>query len=114
MRALSRGEGENCLLCVVNNGLGRVIFKRAAGDGRRIAELVKGFPLRVTGTLGYAYAQVTKGGIPLSETDDDFMSKKRSGMYFAGEILNADGECGGYNLQWAFTSAYCVAEGIAR
>lgn len=114
LRALSRGEGENCLLCVVNNGLGRVIFKRAAGDERRIAELVKGFPLRVTGTLGYAYAQVTKGGIPLSETDDDFMSKKRSGVYFAGEILNADGECGGYNLQWAFTSAYCAAEGIAR
>lgn len=99
------------LVCVVNNGLARVLEKRARGE--EIAELVKKFPLGITGTLGFAYAQVTKGGIPLFETDAHFMSKRQKDLYFAGEILNVDGECGGYNLQWAFSSAYCVAEGIA-
>ncbi len=100
------------LLCIVNNGLGRVLEKRAGGNAERLAALVKRYPLTVTGTLGFPRAQVTRGGIPLSETDEHFMSLKRSNLYFAGEILNADGECGGYNLQWAFTSASCVAEGI--
>lgn len=111
--ALSKRAGEDCLLCVVNNGLGRVLFKRAGGDKKKLLSLIKAFPLTVRGTLGYAYAQVTKGGIPLKETDEQLQSKKAPGLYFAGEILNCDGECGGYNLQWAFTSANAVAEGIA-
>ena len=76
--------------------------------------LLKEFPVPVTGTFGFRNAQVTKGGIPLSETDEFLQSVKRKGLYFAGEILNVDGACGGYNLQWAFTSAYTVAEGIKR
>ena len=107
MQAVRRGG----LYCVVNNGLGRVIAKRAEG-AEWIASLVKSFPLTVTGTLGFAYAQATKGGIPLKETDENFMSLYRNDLYFAGEILNADGECGGYNLQWAFATAFCVAEGV--
>lgn len=111
-KALGTGSGEDCLLCVVNNGLGRALYKRAGGDKNKLVKLVKNFPLAVSGTLGFARAQVTRGGVPLKETDENFMSKKRAGLYFAGEILNADGECGGYNLQWAFTSASCAAEGI--
>ena len=111
-KALRFGSGEDCLLCVVNNGLGRALYKRAGGDKNAIVKLVKNFPLEVSGTLGFARAQVTRGGVPLSETDEHFMSKKQAGLYFAGEILNADGECGGYNLQWAFTSASSVSEGI--
>ena len=107
LQAVRRGG----LYCVVNNGLGRVIEKRAEG-AEKIASLVKSFPLTVTGTLGFAYAQATKGGIPLKETDENFMSLYQKNLYFAGEILNADGECGGYNLQWAFATAFCVAEGI--
>ncbi len=107
LQAVRRGG----LYCVVNNGLGRVIAKRAEG-AEWIASLVKSFPLTVTGTLGFAYAQATKGGIPLKETDENFMSLYRNDLYFAGEILNADGECGGYNLQWAFATAFCVAEGV--
>lgn len=113
LTALGRAEGEDCLWCIVNNGLGRVLYKRAQGNARRLAELIKRFPLEVTGSLGFPYAQTTRGGIPLSETNDNFMSNFRSGLYFAGEILNADGECGGYNLQWAFTTAHCVSEGMA-
>ncbi len=95
------------MLCLVNNGLGRMLEAR----GNAVA-LVKNFPLTVTGTLGFDYAQVTRGGIPLGETDENLMSLFRKGLYFAGEILNVDGVCGGYNLQWAFTSAHIVSEGI--
>lgn len=102
-------DGES-LLCVVNNGLARVLCRRASGKG--LAALIKRFPLTVEGTLGFSRAQATRGGIPLSETDENFRSKLCEGLYFAGEILNVDGECGGYNLQWAFTSAFCVAEGM--
>lgn len=109
---LANGEGADCLLCVVNNGLGRVLYRRAEGDQSKLARLLKAFPCRITGTLGFSHAQVTRGGIPLSEADENLMSRLCKGLYFAGEILNVDGECGGYNLQWAFTSAHVVAEGI--
>ncbi len=111
-RAIESNQNE--LLCIVNNTLARTIQKRANGDMARVSALVKEYPLGVTGTLGFDCAQVTRGGIPLCETDASFQSKKRAGLYFAGEILNVDGECGGYNLQWAFTSAFCVSEAISR
>ena len=106
------GEGEDGLLCVVPNGLGRHLFKRAAGDRARLLSLCKAFPLTVTGTLGFDYAQATRGGIPLAETDEGLQSLYCDGLYFAGEILNVDGECGGYNLHWAFASAHAVAEAL--
>ena len=106
------GEGTDGLLCVVNNGLGRHLLRLAQGDRGRVITLIKAFPLDVTGTLGFDYAQATRGGIPLAETDDGLMSVCRSGLYFAGEILNVDGECGGYNLHWAFASAHAVAEAL--
>lgn len=106
------GEGEDGLLCVVPNGLGRCLFKRAAGERARLLSLLKAFPLTVTGTLGFDYAQATRGGIPLAETDEGLQSLYCGGLYFAGEILNVDGECGGYNLHWAFASAHAVAEAL--
>ncbi len=109
-RALSKKTGEEALLCVVNNGLGRALMKRAEGEA--LATLIKAFPLEVTGTLGFSHAQATRGGIPLSETDENLQSVRRGGLFFAGEILNVDGECGGYNLQWAFSSAHIAAEGV--
>ncbi len=105
------GGDEGCLLCLVNNGLGRTLFRRAAGDPHALLRLLKAYPLTVTGTRGFAQAQATRGGVPLGETDECFQSNFRAGLFFAGEILNVDGECGGYNLQWAFTSAHCAAEG---
>lgn len=109
--AIGEARGEDCLLCLVNNGLGRMLYRKADGKEGLIS-LLKSYPLTVEGKLGFERAQVTRGGIPLKETDGNLMSLKRSGLYFAGEILNADGECGGYNLHWAFASAHCVAEGI--
>ena len=112
LHAMARA-GDDPLLCIVPNGLARVLARKTSGDVRALARLVKAFPLTVTGTLGFSYAQVTKGGIPLQETDASLMSRLCRGLYFAGEILNVDGECGGYNLQWAFASAAAVSRKIA-
>ncbi|MBQ8406802.1 MAG: aminoacetone oxidase family FAD-binding enzyme [Clostridia bacterium] len=103
------------LLCgVLNNQVGRAVMKYAGGDVAKAVCAVKAFPLDVKGTLGYDYAQVTKGGIPLLEVDETFQSKKVKDFYFAGEILDVDGECGGFNLQFAYTSAKVVADAIIK
>lgn len=109
--ALSENE---LLLGIVNNQIGRAVMKRAEGDMQKAATLVKAFPLSVTGHLGFDYAQVTKGGIPLGETTENFESKRVKGLYFAGEILDVDGQCGGFNLHFAYASACAVAEDIIR
>lgn len=109
--ALDNGE---LLFGILNNQVGRAVMKRADGSMERAAKLVKDFRLSVTGSLGFDYAQVTKGGIPLSETDDDLQSRFAPGLYFAGEILDADGQCGGFNLQWAYSSAMRVANAINK
>ncbi len=104
---------EESLSGIVNNQIGRAVWRTVArGDMRAAARAVKAFPLLVTGTLGFDYAQVTKGGIPLAETDENLQSTHVDNLYFAGEILDVDGECGGYNLQWAYASACTVAAAI--
>lgn len=110
------------LLCaIMNNSIARSIIKYCKLNGSDICKkenisiiigAIKEFKLEIIGTLGFDYAQVTKGGVPTEEVFDDLSSKKISGLYFTGEILNVDGECGGYNLQWAFSSAACVANAI--
>ena len=100
------------LFGIVNNQVGRAVMRRAAGDLTAAARLVKNFTLQVTGSLGFDYAQVTKGGIPLTETDENLQSRLASGLYFTGEILDVDGACGGFNLQWAYSSACKVASAI--
>ena len=108
---LKQVVAEHGLLCVVPNGIGRAIERLPE---ERRAAAIKRFTLPVTGDCGFGEAQVTKGGIPLGETDEDLGSRFRRGLFFAGEILNVDGECGGYNLQWAFTSAFLAAEGVLK
>lgn len=107
-------DGE--LFCgILNNQIGRAVVKRGENASlKTLASLVKRFTLSVTGSLGFDYAQVTKGGVALDEVDDTLQSKMAKGLYFAGEILDVDGECGGFNLQWAFSSARVVAEAINR
>ncbi|MBQ9118276.1 MAG: aminoacetone oxidase family FAD-binding enzyme [Clostridia bacterium] len=103
--------GKEELLCgVVNNQIGRAILRRAEEEKQAVSLVVKRFALPVTGSLGFDYAQVTKGGIPLAEIEPTLQSKKAKGLYFAGEILDVDGPCGGFNLQWAYASARIVAD----
>lgn len=71
------------------------------------------FRLNVTGTQGFANAQVTHGGIVLSDVSPETMqSRLFDGLYLTGELLDVDGPCGGYNLHFAFASALTAAKAI--
>ncbi|MBO5410770.1 MAG: NAD(P)/FAD-dependent oxidoreductase [Clostridia bacterium] len=76
-----------------------------------VAVKVKNFTLTVKGTKGYANAQVTSGGIPVNEIDPSTMqSLVCPNLYFAGEIVDVHGGCGGFNLQWAWASGLLAGE----
>jgi len=65
------------------------------------------------GTFGYSKAEVTKGGVDTSRIDNvTMMSKEEEGLYFLGEVLDVTGRLGGYNFQWAFSSAYSCSKSI--
>ncbi|SDB09164.1 aminoacetone oxidase family FAD-binding enzyme [Eubacterium oxidoreducens] len=82
-------------------------------DFQKVASFLTGFEFRIQKTRGYNDAQVCAGGIDLNQIDLKTMeSKIVKGLYFAGEILDVDGKCGGYNLQWAFSSAHKAAMNI--
>ncbi len=107
------GYPEEELLCgAVHNQIGRAIIRRAKDSGEEISAVLKDFRLDVTGTMGYDYAQVTKGGIGADEITKSLESRIVPHLFFAGEVLDIDGECGGYNLHFAFASGICVAEKI--
>lgn len=99
---------------LVHNQIGRAVTKRAGADApvQKIVKVLKNFTLQVTGTLGFDYAQVTHGGVDMRDISDNLESKIVKNLYFAGEILDVDGDCGGYNLHWAFVSAKTVADTI--
>lgn len=76
-------------------------------DLEKLTALCAGIPLSVTGTEGWHQAMVTRGGIPLDEVDPRTLeSRIVQGLFLAGEILDLDGPCGGYNLTWAFASGH--------
>ena len=71
------------------------------------------YSLAPAGTFGYSKAEVTKGGVDTSEVDSrTMMSQKKEGLYFIGEVLDVTGRLGGYNFQWAFSSAYSCSRNI--
>jgi len=68
-------------------------------------------PFTIVGHDGFNKAMITRGGINLKEIDSNTMqSKIIKGLYFAGEIVDIDGPCGGYNLQWSFSSGHLAGE----
>ena len=81
----------------------------------RLAESMKCFRFDVDGTRGFKFAQATAGGIDLKDIDLETMeSQKVSGLFAVGEILDVDGDCGGYNLQWAWATGYIAGENAAK
>ncbi len=110
---------------IVNKRIGAAIIKRAGAEElfsnkntrsvalKKITETLKSFKLKVTGNLGFDYAQVTKGGVNTDEIDSKtYESKKTEGAYIVGEALDADGDCGGYNLSFAFATGMTAADDI--
>ncbi len=84
-------------------------------DRRRLVALLLETPIAVRDSRGYNYAEVTAGGIPLSEIDAATMESRRcGGLYLIGEMLDVDGRIGGFNFQWAWSSAWVAAQAIAK
>ena len=99
---------------ITHKKTGQIILKGSEKSTREIVKELKSFPLTVTGTLGFDNAQVTKGGIITKDINDNFESKLVKKLYITGEMLDIDGECGGYNLTFAFASGILAARDIKR
>ena len=95
------------MVCKAAGFTNQPIANLSADDLHRIAARVKGFSLPITGVCGFDQAQVTAGGLRCDEFDPRTMeSRLVSGFYACGEVLDVDGDCGGYNLQWAWSSGH--------
>lgn len=81
---------------------------------RQILQSMREYTLEVIQVKSFKQAQVTSGGILLEDTDADFQSRLQPGLFFAGEVLDVDGRCGGYNLQWAFATGYIAGLAAAH
>jgi predicted flavoprotein YhiN len=93
----------------------RTLASLTRDERRRLVHAVTEWPLPVLDTRGYNYAEVTAGGVPLTEIDPATMeSRVCPGLYFAGEILDADGRIGGFNFQWAWCTAALAGRGATR
>lgn len=75
-------------------------------DIRRLASFLKDWRVEIIGSNDFDSAQVTCGGVDLNEVSSHLESKITPGLLFAGEVLDVDGICGGYNLQWAWSSGF--------
>lgn len=83
-------------------------------DRRKLVHALTDWPMQVRDSRGYAYAEVTAGGVPLIEINGRSMaSRKCAGLFLVGEILDVDGRIGGFNFQWAWSGAFVAARGIA-
>ncbi|WP_411678216.1 NAD(P)/FAD-dependent oxidoreductase [Caproicibacter sp.] len=80
----------------------------------RLVSAAKGYAFPVRGTLSWDHAQVTAGGVPLLELTERLESKKCGGLYLCGELLDVDGDCGGYNLHWAWASGVTAGRAAAE
>lgn len=118
---------ENFLTGILHNRLGRTILRYAGfsftepihsltpSDIKRIAHAIQDFEIPVVGAMGFDAAQVTAGGIRTEEFDPKTMeSRLVSGLFAAGEVLDIDGDCGGFNLQWAWASGHLAGKNAAQ
>lgn len=84
-------------------------------DRRSAAHLLTELTLPVSHHRGWNYAEVTAGGVPLSEVRfQDMQSKKSPGLHLIGELLDCDGRIGGFNFQWAWSTGYLAGRGAAK
>ncbi len=99
-------------LCKLANVNPHAKYKEIEGSNRaKLIQLLVWTPLTITGHDGFKMAMITRGGINLKEINPKTMqSKLINGLYFCGEIMNLDGPCGGYNLQWSFSSGHLAGK----
>lgn len=109
---------KNLAVYLVKNTLGRPLTEKISTLGKKdiitLADRIKTLEFVVSGCSSWNNAQVTAGGIHGSCVDNELQSVRDKGIYFCGEILDADGDCGGYNLQWAWSSGLWAGSNCAR
>ncbi len=110
----SPNYNENAYSGIINKRIGLSVLKTVKNKNYySLANALKNFTLNVTGSLGFDNAQVTKGGIQTKDVNsNDYQSKLVNGVYVIGEALDVDGDCGGYNLSFAFASGVKCARAI--
>ncbi|NLD60188.1 MAG: aminoacetone oxidase family FAD-binding enzyme [Clostridiales bacterium] len=124
-RALPDRRMEDFLNGIAPRRIGQVIAKAAGiplqkaareltdSELRALSENLTGFRLPVKGAKGFEHAQVTAGGLTSRDFDPETLESRRvPGLFAAGELLDVDGPCGGYNLQWAWASGLLAARSI--
>lgn len=109
---------------LINKRLGQVMLKIGGGNLNipakeisanviaKTVQNIKGLSLNAVGTTGFENAQVTAGGVQCAQFFDHLMSKKVKGLFAVGEVLDVDGDCGGFNLAFAWASAFAASNGI--
>lgn len=109
---------KNLAVFIVKNAVSRSLADKISvlkkEEITNIAEKIKSFQFNITGSSPWKNAQVTAGGIHGDCVDDRLESKLDRGIFFCGEILDADGDCGGFNLQWAWSSGLWAGQNCAE
>lgn len=105
---------ENRLNGLLHKKIGYEIVK-IANSPREMASKIKDFRTKITGTMGFKNAQVTAGGIATADIDPETCeSKITKGLYITGEMLDVDGDCGGFNLQFAWSTGIIAGRSAAK
>lgn len=127
-RILSHSTMENYFNGMINKKLGQFLSKVSGieklskpvkdlndSDIRKLCTVLKKNRVKILETTGFKNAQVTAGGVSLDEVNTETLeSKIVKGLYFSGEVLDVYGECGGFNLQWAWASGHIAGENAAK
>lgn len=115
---------ENFFSTILHNQIGRALMKECEFDMQaristlsdndliKLLKVSKDYRMKIFGTNGVNFAQVSLGGVDTSELTENLESKLLKNLYIIGEACDVTGTCGGYNLQWAWTSAQIVANAI--
>ncbi len=81
---------------------------------RKLARIMKTFTVKIEGSKTFQQAQVTAGGVPISEVNENLESKFHENLYFTGEVLDIDGICGGYNLHFAWATGMLAGDRCSK
>ena len=123
--ALHTRHLDEFLTGMLNKRVGQAVLKQCGlklgesvsilknSDIKKIASVIKDIRFTAVGTTGFENSQVTAGGLNTDEFNPKTMeSLREKGLYCIGEILDIDGDCGGFNLQWAWSSALCASNAL--
>ena len=89
-----------------------ILSRQAENDSKKIVQYAKSWRIIITGTKGYKYAQITGGGVVNDELGSGNDSTLCSGLYIIGELTDNQFRCGGFNLDYAFSSGIRAADSI--